>query len=239
MASGEQTVAGRFRFPTFARSRCRPAATSARPESYAPVRTFAVPGDNRSGTLAAPPSTTHVVHFFPGEIMKQILRSLAAGAVLAGYASVAHGQAGAVADLAPTTGNNAKGTVTFKSQGDRVVVAAKVGGLAPGAHGFHIHEKGDCSSGDGMSAGGHFNPLGKPHGSPTAAERHAGDMPMLDADASGNATLEVTLDTITIGGGAADIVGRAVIVHTNPDDFKTQPTGNAGGRVACGVIRRM
>ena len=77
----------------------------------------------------------------------------------------------AVADLVPTTGNTAKGTVTFTQKGDKVVVHAMVSGLAAGTHGFHIHEKGDCSSGDGMSAGGHFNPLGKPHAYPTVAER--------------------------------------------------------------------
>jgi Cu-Zn family superoxide dismutase len=169
--------------------------------------------------------------------MKRILCTLAGVAVVAGSAFAMSGGSSAVADLAPTTGNAAKGTVTFTPRGDKVAVSAKVSGLAPGEHGFHIHEKGDCSSGDGMSAGGHFNPFGKPHGNPSGMERHAGDMPMLMADGSGNATLEVVLDTITIGGNG-DIVGRAVIVHKDPDDFKTQPTGNAGGRVACGVIRK-
>jgi Cu-Zn family superoxide dismutase len=170
--------------------------------------------------------------------MKQILCALAAGAVVAGCATVTPSGPTAVTDLAPTAGNTAKGTVTFRSQGDKVAVVARVSGLAPGQHGFHIHEKGDCSSADATSAGGHFNPLNKPHAHPSVADRHAGDMPMLVADASGNATLEVTLDTITIGSGAADIVGRAVVVHKDPDDFKTQPTGNSGARVACGVIRR-
>jgi Cu-Zn family superoxide dismutase len=113
-----------------------------------------------------------------------------------------------------------------------------VTGLAPGSHGFHIHEKGDCSAPDGTSAGGHFNPLGKPHAHPTVADRHAGDLPMLEADASGNATLTATIDLVTIGSGATDIVGRGVIVHKDPDDWKTQPTGNSGARVACGVIKR-
>ena len=90
-----------------------------------------------------------------------------------------------------------------------------------------------------MSAGGHFNPQGKPHGAPSAADHHAGDMPMLVADGAGNAMLTAEIDGITIGSGAAtDIVGRSVIVHKDPDDFKTQPTGNSGARVACGVIRK-
>ncbi len=144
----------------------------------------------------------------------------------------------ATAKLVPTTGNTANGTVTFAQKGDKVVVDARVAGLTPGSHGFHIHEKGDCSSGDGMSTGGHFNPRGKPHGNPAVPDHHAGDMPMLVADASGNATLVVELDVITIGSGDTDIVGRGLIVHKDPDDFTTQPTGNSGARVACGVITR-
>jgi len=140
------------------------------------------------------------------------------------------------AALSPTAGNKAAGSVTFASSGDRVRVVAKVSGLQPGAHGFHIHEKGDCSAADGMSAGGHFNPTTKPHGNPSAGEHHGGDMPMLEADAAGNATLDATLDTVTLGSDATSIVGRAVIVHKDADDFKTQPTGNSGARVACGVI---
>ena len=144
----------------------------------------------------------------------------------------------ASAKLEPTKGNTAQGDVRFATRGSKVLVVAKVSGLTPGSHGFHIHEKGDCSSGDGMSAGGHFNPLSKPHGAPTTMERHAGDMPQLVADASGNASLSTELDIMTIGSGAADIVGKAVIVHKDPDDYTTQPTGNAGARLACGVITK-
>lgn len=140
------------------------------------------------------------------------------------------------ATLAPTAGNRTAGAATFTPNGDKVRVVAKVTGLTPGAHGFHIHEKGDCSAADATSAGGHFNPTGQPHGNPAAGAHHGGDMPMLEADASGNATLDVTLDTITIGTGANGIVGRSIIVHKDADDYKTQPTGNSGARVACGVI---
>ena len=156
--------------------------------------------------------------------------------LLAGCASMAPTPPRAQATLAPTAGNAAKGSVTFTPSGDRLRVIAKVSGLAPGAHGFHIHEKGDCSAVDGTSAGGHFNPTGKAHGNPAAGEHHGGDMPMLDADASGNATLDVTLDGIALADGTGAIIGRAVIVHKDADDFKTQPTGNSGARVACGVI---
>ena len=145
----------------------------------------------------------------------------------------------ASASLAPTRGNTTAGTADFYQVGSKVRVIASVSGLKPGGeHGFHIHEAGDCSSGDGMSAKGHFNPQGKPHGHPQSSERHAGDMPMLRADASGNARLDTELDIMTVTPGAASIVGRGLIVHADPDDYRTQPTGNAGARLACGVIRR-
>jgi Cu-Zn family superoxide dismutase len=153
------------------------------------------------------------------------------------WAAAAQAQT-ATATLAPTAGNTTAGTVTFAQRGDKVMVNAKVSGLAPGGHGFHIHEKGDCSASDGMSAGGHFNPTGKPHGDPNAPDHHAGDMPMLQADASGNATLSAELGVMTVGSGVTDIVGKSVVVHKAPDDFKTQPTGNSGARVACGVISK-
>jgi superoxide dismutase, Cu-Zn family len=170
--------------------------------------------------------------------MVRLIGVVVAGVVVAGCAGMPGSGPSATAVLEATKGNTASGTVKFVQKGDKVAVTASVSGLAPGGHGFHIHEKGDCSSGDGVSAGGHFNPQAKPHAQPTTADRHAGDMPMLVADASGNATLTVELDVIAIGTGATDIVGRGVIVHKDPDDFKTQPTGNSGARVACGVIRR-
>ena len=144
----------------------------------------------------------------------------------------------ASATLKPTAGNTTAGTVTFTQKGDKVLVVAKVSGLSPGSHGFHIHEKGDCSAPDGMSAGGHFNPTNKPHGSPDAPEHHAGDLPMLVADASGNASLSTEASATSLGGAASDIVGKAVVVHKDADDFKSQPAGNSGSRIACGVIAK-
>ena len=145
----------------------------------------------------------------------------------------------ATASLQPTKGNNVKGTVDFMQRGDKVRVTAKISGLKPNSEvGFHIHEAGDCSSGDGMSTKGHFNPQGKPHAAHTSAERHAGDLPMLKADGSGNASLSADLDIITVAPGPTSVVGRGLIVHVQPDDFKTQPTGNAGARSACAVIQR-
>jgi Cu-Zn family superoxide dismutase len=147
--------------------------------------------------------------------------------------------ASAMARLEPTRGNTASGMAMFHQRGDMVMLHVRVQGLKPGQeHGFHIHDKGDCSSGDGMSTGGHFNPGAKPHGRHDAAERHAGDLPSLKADASGRVEVHLQLAGVAIGSGPADIVGRGLIVHADPDDYRTQPTGNAGARIACGVIER-
>ena len=160
------------------------------------------------------------------------------GGMLAACVGAAAQAETASATLAPTAGNTVAGTVTFTQKGDKVAVDAKISGLTPGGHGFHIHEKGDCSAPDATSAGGHFNPAGKPHGAPGSPDHHAGDMPMLQADANGHATLTADLSGASIGSGAGDIVGKSVIVHKDADDYKTQPTGNSGARVACGVIKK-
>jgi Cu-Zn family superoxide dismutase len=145
----------------------------------------------------------------------------------------------ATAKLEPTKGNKANGTATFTQDGSKVRLVANITGLNPGQqHGFHVHEAGDCSSGDGMSTKGHFNPASKPHAHFSTPERHTGDMPALQADADGNAKLDTTLDLMTIEPGPNSIVGRGLIVHAAPDDYKTQPTGNAGARIACAVIQR-
>jgi Cu-Zn family superoxide dismutase len=159
-------------------------------------------------------------------------------AALAGCQSVRQAQGPrASTQLQPTTGNTTSGSASFSQVGDKVHLVANISGLTPGQeHGFHVHEAGDCSSGDGMSAKGHFNPYGMPHGNPASAERHAGDMPALKADSSGNATIDTTLDVMSVKPGPASVVGRGLIVHASPDDYKTQPTGNAGARLACGVI---
>ncbi|HLQ00800.1 MAG TPA: superoxide dismutase family protein [Burkholderiales bacterium] len=174
------------------------------------------------------------------EAIKFGIATVTVASLLAGCAMMGSGGGpSAKAALQPTKGNSAAGTATFTQSGDKVRVVANITGLKPNQeHGFHIHEKGDCSSGDGMSAGGHFNPLGKPHAHPSTPERHAGDMPALKADANGNATLSTELDVITVTEGPTSIIGRGLIVHAQPDDFKTQPTGNAGARIACGVIQK-
>ena len=139
--------------------------------------------------------------------------------------------------LNPTKGNRAQGLVTFTQVEGGVRIVADVNYLEPGKHGFHIHEFGDCSAPDGSSAGGHFNPKNAKHGSPDSLERHAGDLGNLAADGKGHAHYD-RIDTVITLEGPDTIIGRSVIVHANADDFTTQPTGNAGGRVACGVIEK-
>jgi Cu-Zn family superoxide dismutase len=145
----------------------------------------------------------------------------------------------ASAQLMATYGNAVTGQIQFTQMGDKVLVTGEVHGLKPDTeHGFHVHEKGDCSSGDGMSAGGHFNPDGKAHGAYDQSEHHAGDLPSLKADANGTARISVKSSTLSVGSGKLDVLGRGLIVHRDPDDFKTQPTGNSGPRLACGVVTK-
>jgi Cu-Zn family superoxide dismutase len=170
--------------------------------------------------------------------MKKLIPLAAAAALLVACQSTPDEAPRATAALQPTKGNKTFGEATFEQTGGKVRVIVFAQGLKPDAeHGFHIHEAGDCSSGDGMSAKGHFNPHGKPHGNPGSAERHAGDLPSLKAGKDGRAKIDVTVDAISIGQGAGNIVGRGLIIHADPDDYKTQPTGNAGARLACGVIK--
>lgn len=169
--------------------------------------------------------------------MRTPLLPLAAAVLLTACATPTGPSAGA--QLQPTRGNSTSGEVRFVQHGDKVRVSGEVRGLKPGAeHGFHVHEKGDCSSGDGMSTGGHYNPDGRKHGAHGRGEHHAGDLPSLKADAQGVARFSFESNGISVGGGKADIVGRGLIVHRDPDDYTTQPTGNAGPRLACAVITR-
>lgn len=141
----------------------------------------------------------------------------------------------AIAVLGSTAGSSVTGTVTFTSGADGTKVVADITGLTPGKHGFHIHEFGDCSSQDGKSAGGHYNPTKHEHAGPEVPNRHVGDLGNIEADADGKAHLEMTDKMLKLSGDTS-IIGYGVIVHEKADDLKTQPTGDAGGRVACGVI---
>lgn len=171
--------------------------------------------------------------------MKKTAYLLAASALVLGACASSDPEGPrATAAVRPASGSNVSGNLTFTQVGkDRVRVTGEITGHSPGSKGFHIHEKGDCSAPDAMSAGGHFNPLKKTHGASTTTG-HAGDMGNLTFDTSGRATVHMVLEGISVNRDAPNgIVGRAVVVHAQPDDLKTDPTGNAGGRSGCGVIQ--
>jgi Cu-Zn family superoxide dismutase len=151
---------------------------------------------------------------------------------------VGTGVTSGVAVLAPTQGQQVRGTVSVRQDGDGVRVTGEVSGLTPDqAHGFHVHEFGDCSAPDAASAGGHFAPEAHPHGAPDPAAHHAGDLGNVQADATGRATLDVRVPGLAIASGIRALAGRSLVVHAQPDDLVTQPSGNAGARVACGVVQ--
>lgn len=155
---------------------------------------------------------------------------------LAACSHMATGPA-AVANLESRSGSTARGRVDFMTRGDAVQVRLDITGVAPNStHGIHIHENGDCSAADASSAGGHFNPTGAPHGGRTDASHHAGDFGNVTANAAGEIREEFRVDFITLGAGPTSAIGRSVVLHADPDDLKSQPAGNSGKRIACGVI---
>jgi Cu-Zn family superoxide dismutase len=147
------------------------------------------------------------------------------------------GGAVAVADVKPTQGNTASGKVEFRQSGSMVRVKVDLMGLPPNSeHGLHVHERGDCSAPDGMSAGGHFNPEGVTHGMYEHPPHHAGDLPNVKADDKGEVHTSFEVNYLSVGSGGSDVAGRALVVHRDADDYKSQPAGNSGPRIACGVI---
>lgn len=141
----------------------------------------------------------------------------------------------AMCTLSSASGSQVQGWVKFTQLKSSVLVEGDVTGLTPGKHGFHIHDKGDCSAPDATSAGGHFNPMKQMHGVPNSTKSHMGDLGNIKADSTGHAKFKFKNKIIQLS-GEYSIVDRAIIVHAALDDEKTQPTGNAGARVACGVI---
>lgn len=141
----------------------------------------------------------------------------------------------AIAKVHPYKDNLISGAVTFTKVAGGIQIIADVDGLKPGKHGFHVHEHGDCSGEDGMKAGGHFNPTNSKHGGPDSAERHVGDFGNLVADANGHAHYE-RVDTLIAFEGKNSILEKSIIIHADPDDYVTQPTGASGARIACGKI---
>lgn len=141
------------------------------------------------------------------------------------------------AQLSPTKGGKASGIMTFRQQGKEVLIQGTFSGLTPGAHGLHIHEGADCGGALARNAGGHFNPSGARHGSPGGPASHLGDLPMLTAGQDGTARFQARMGGLTLDKGPRGIAERTVVVSARPDDFTTQPDGNSGPAVACGVIR--
>ncbi len=162
---------------------------------------------------------------------------LAAGLALAGCQQGPEGmpKADAVAVLSPLGDSPVRGAAAFAKVPEGVRVTATLSNLAPGLHGIHIHEFGDCRTLDGASAGGHFNPRNQIHGGPDSEQRHAGDLGNVLADEKGNARMDIVVDTISLSGDES-IIGRSVVISAGQDDFRTQPSGNTGARLACGVI---
>ncbi len=145
----------------------------------------------------------------------------------------------AVANLSAASGSLVSGKLTLAPMGNGVHIRGDIGGFNPGStHGFHIHENGDCSAADAKSAGGHFNPTQQPHGKAGSGAHHLGDIDNIRADAKGVAHVNAHVQGVVLGGGAInDIAGRAIIVHAGSDDYTSQPSGDAGARIACGVIK--
>ncbi|HUO79990.1 MAG TPA: superoxide dismutase family protein [Steroidobacteraceae bacterium] len=139
--------------------------------------------------------------------------------------------------LEARSGSSVAGRVELTEAGGQVRAHVELSGLAPGSeHGFHIHDKGDCSAADASSAGGHYNPAGSVHGRAGIPPHHAGDLPSLIADSRGNVNADVLVDGVTLAPGPTSIVGRSFVVHRDRDDYTTQPAGNSGPRIACGII---
>jgi len=168
--------------------------------------------------------------------MKKLILFSIALLVLASCASTGSGPSASVT-LSPTSGSTASGTVTMRQLADGAVfVVVDLTGVPPGVHGFHIHDKGDCGD-NGNAAGGHFNPATTAHGAPSADPHHAGDFGNVTASADGRVHTDFTTRSVTVAAGPNSVVGHAVILHANPDDLVTQPTGNAGPRIACGIVQ--
>ena len=169
---------------------------------------------------------------------KQVLTGICGALLVAGCAGTQEKEATAVALLQPRSGSNVAGNIKFTQVGDLVRVTGEITGHTKGPKAMHIHEKGDCSDDKAMNTGGHFNPHKMKHGGPYDPVKHSGDLGNVNVDDKGVARINFTVGDISVSKDKGDgIIGRAVVVHAAVDDFTTDPTGNAGGRVACGVIR--
>ena len=161
-------------------------------------------------------------------------------ALVAGCASSATppADAQARATIESRSGSNVRGWAAFTDRSTGGVrIEVHIENAPPGVHGLHVHERGDCSAPDASSAGGHFNPGGMPHAAPGETRRHAGDLGNITIEANGTGHLELVSDLLTVRPGPNSVVGKSVIFHEKADDMRTQPTGDAGGRLGCGVVQ--
>ena len=164
---------------------------------------------------------------------------LVAGLLVLGTSAArgAETPAQAKATIAAKSGSTVTGTATFTELPNGVQVVVDIEQASPGTHGLHLHEKGDCSAPDAMSAGAHFNPAGNPHAGPRDKARHNGDFGNIEVGPDGKGHLELMDDLLTVKPGSTSVVGRSIIFHAQTDDLKTQPAGNSGARLGCGVIQ--
>lgn len=149
-------------------------------------------------------------------------------------------KATAIADLEPASGSNVSGTATFTEENGKVRFELSIQNISPGVHAVHLHEKGDCSAADASSAGGHWNPTMKPHGKREShGSYHKGDVGNMEVGEDGKGTLNLLVEGWTVGGAdSTNVVGKSVIIHEKEDDFTSQPAGNAGSRISCGLIKQ-
>jgi len=147
-----------------------------------------------------------------------------------------HETPSAACELAAIGDSGVSGYATFTRRGEAILITVDLSGLRPGLHGIHVHEHGACSD-NGKDAGGHFNPTAQEHGKGMTMDGHAGDLGNIEADSDGKAHMAVE-DRYLALDGADSVVGLSLVVHADPDDFATQPSGNSGARIACGVIHR-
>lgn len=149
-------------------------------------------------------------------------------------------KATATAIMEAASGSKVSGEAFFTEMDGKVQFELSVRNVTPGVHAVHLHEKGDCSAEDASSAGGHWNPTMKQHGRRDAGNvYHQGDVGNMEVGADGNGTLSLLIEGWSIGGAdSTNVLGKSVIVHDKADDFTSQPSGNAGSRISCGLIRR-
>ena len=143
----------------------------------------------------------------------------------------------ATAEINSASGSSLTGTAIFTKDGENITLSVAIRNASPGLHAVHIHENGDCSAPDATSAGGHWNPTDVAHGQWGVGEFHLGDIGNITVGEDGTGSIELTTDLWEIGTGSdIDVIGKGIIVHADADDFVSQPSGNAGARIGCGVI---